>query len=388
MFLKSVEMEFTEPSFQYSKSLSTQESSTSIHSMVGEYFTPKSQKVHNKYTVEELVKQFIQFSEGKGSLSPKTLQQYRRHLQIFIDLWPFKDLNEIDRENAELLLLLLYKFPKNPEKNPVLKGFKGIKLVDVCEQLSCDVISRRTVKKIVNLLSTFCNWAKNRGHVDENPFHRLKVKQALTTDCRYQFSNDELTRVFAMKDYQKCKYLHSYYYWIPLLLRFTGARLNELCQLYKADIVRVNKIWGIRICAKNKDQRLKNNNSMRFVPLHHAVISRGFLEFVESCTSDRLFSELPLVNGYFSHYASKWFARRRKDLGLGKGKDAHSFRHSFIDELKQQEVAIDIVQELVGHSSNSITTSVYSRSYKPELLAAAISKIDDSHVAAIKPYAM
>ncbi|TOB64262.1 tyrosine-type recombinase/integrase, partial [Vibrio parahaemolyticus] len=68
--------------------------------------------------------------------------------------------------------------------------------------------------------------------------------------------------------------------------------------------------------------------------------------------------------------------------------DAHSFRHSFIDELKQQEVAIDIVQELVGHSSNSITTSVYSRSYKPEILVSAINKLDDSHVAAIKPYAM
>nr|WP_319557075.1 tyrosine-type recombinase/integrase [uncultured Vibrio sp.] len=96
--------------------------------------------------------------------------------------------------------------------------------------------------------------------------------------------------------------------------------------------------------------------------------------------------ELPFVNGYFSNYPSKWFARRRKDLGLGRGKDAHSFRHSFIDELKQQEVAIDMVQELVGHSSNSITTSVYSRSYKPELLASAISKIDDSHVAHIRAY--
>ncbi|EMF7449138.1 site-specific integrase [Vibrio parahaemolyticus] len=365
----------------------TENQSTPVkYTNYGNYFTPKSQKTREVFNASELVKQFIKMSKEQGQLSPKTLEQYKRHLRISFELLSFEDLNDVDRENAERLLLLLYKFPKNPEKNPVLKGYKGIELVEVCEQLSCDVISRRTVKKIVNLLSTFFNWAKNRGHVDENPFHRLKVRQALTTDCRYQFSNDELTRVFEMKDYQKGKYLHSYYYWIPLLLRFTGARLNELCQLYKADIVLVNKIWGIRICAKNQDQRLKSNSSMRFVPLHHALISRGFLEFVESCTSDRLFNELPLVNGYFSHYASKWFARRRKDLGLGRGKDAHSFRHSFIDELKQQEVAIDMVQELVGHSSNSITTSVYSRSYKPELLASAISKIDDSHVAHIRAY--
>ncbi len=46
------------------------------------YFTPKSQKVQNTYTAEELVKQFIQFSEEQCSLSPKTSQQYRSHLQI------------------------------------------------------------------------------------------------------------------------------------------------------------------------------------------------------------------------------------------------------------------------------------------------------------------
>ncbi|MBE3940507.1 site-specific integrase [Vibrio parahaemolyticus] len=350
------------------------------------YFTPKSQKVQNTYTAEELVKQFIQFSEEQCSLSPKTSQQYRSHLQILNDLWTFEDLNEIDRENAELLLLLLYKYPKNPMQNPKLRGLKGVELIKVSSSLGCDSISRRTVKKIINLFSTFFSWAKNRGHVKENPFYRLKVKQALSTDRRYQFTSDELKRVFAMKDYQSNKVLHPYYYWLPLLLRFTGARLNELCQLLKTNIVNVDGVWGITIRAAHIDQRLKNDNSMRFVPLHHALLSRGFLKFVESCSGERLFGELPLVNGYYSHNASKWFARRRKDLGLEKGKDAHSFRHSFVDELKQKGVAIDIIQELVGHSSNSITTSVYSRSYKPELLVSAINKLDDSHVAAIKPY--
>ncbi|WP_348265863.1 site-specific integrase [Vibrio parahaemolyticus] len=360
-----------------------------VTSIVSEgYFIPKSQKVRKVLTANELVKQFMKMSKEQGQLSPKTSQQYERHLQLLVDLSPFTDLNEIDPENAEIFRGLLYKYPKNPQRNPLLRGYKGIELVQLSEQLCCDVISRRTVKKIINLWSTFYSWAKNRGYVDENPFHRLKVKQALATDLRYPFTSEELARVFSMDDYKKVRPLHPYYYWIPLLLRFTGARLNELCQLYKTDVVRIENVWGISINAKHDGQRLKNNNSMRFVPLHHGLISRGFLKFVDSCPNERLFEELPLVNGYYSSNASKWFYRRRKKLGLGKGKDAHSFRHSFIDELKQQEVAIDIVQELVGHSSNSITTSVYSRSYKPEILVSAINKLDDSHVAAIKPYAM
>ncbi|EJG0752771.1 site-specific integrase [Vibrio parahaemolyticus] len=352
------------------------------------YFTPKSAKTQKICTARELVEEFLEVGVAQKQLSPKTAQQYRNQLYTFLDLWLLDDLNELDRENAELFRELLYRMPKNPNKDKRLHGYKGIALLKRNEELGGDVISRRTVKKFINLLSTFYGWLKSRGHVDENPFYKLKVRKALSSDRRYQLNSSDLTLIFTMKDYQSRNFLHPYYYWLPLLLRFTGARLNELCQLYKSNITFVNGVWGIRICAKSNGQRLKNDNSMRFVPLHHALLSRGFLKFVESCSSERLFGELPLVNGYYSHNASKWFARRRKALGLEKGKDAHSFRHSFVDELKQKGVAIDIIQELVGHSSNSITTSVYSRSYKPELLVSAINKLDDSHVAAIKPYAM
>ncbi|MEZ9071516.1 site-specific integrase [Vibrio splendidus] len=350
------------------------------------YFTPKSAKKLMTYTATEQVKEFLAVSVAPKKLSPKTFLQYQKHLQTFLDLWLIDDLNELDRENAELLLGLLYKMPKQPNRNKKLHGLKGIALVQRNAELGGNVISRRTVKKYINLLSTFFNWAQSRGYVYENPFYKLRVHQALSSDRRYQLSSNDLTLIFTMKDYQAHRYLHPYYYWIPLLLRFSGARLNELCQLNTNDVVAVNGVWGICINARYEGQRLKNENSMRFVPLHQALISRGFLEFVEACDAQRLFNELPAVKGYYSHNASKWFARRRKSLAFEKGKDAHSFRHSFINELKQQEVSIDIIQEIVGHSSNSITTSVYSRSYQPEILLAALSKLDDSHVSAVKQY--
>ncbi len=350
------------------------------------YFTPKSAKETIRYTGSELVEQFLSFTKDQKQLSPKTVQQYESQLRCFLELWTLEELHEIDRENAELLLGLLYKMPKNPRKNKKLHGYKGIELLKRNEEIGGELISRETVKKHIHLLSTFFNWLKSRGHVDENPFYKLTVRKGLRPNRRYQLSSRELCLIFKMRDYQRGNFRHPYYYWLPLLLRFTGARLNELCQLYKSDIVIADGIWGIRISAMHPDQRLKNDNSMRFIPLHQAIISRGFLRFVKSCSTARLFDELPLVEGYYSHNASKWLARRRKVLGLGTGKDGHSFRHSFVDELKQAGVAIEMIKELVGHSSNSITTSVYSRAYQPELLVPAINKLDDSHVAHIKPY--
>ncbi|TOM07008.1 hypothetical protein CGH84_24390, partial [Vibrio parahaemolyticus] len=77
-------------------------------------------------------------------------------------------------------------------------------------------------------------------------------------------------------------------------------------------------------------QSVKNSSSIRLIPIHNELIAKGFLAFVNSKSKGRLFPELPLIKGYYSHNASKWFQRRRDTLGLGKGLDAHSFRHTFI----------------------------------------------------------
>ena len=48
------------------------------------------------------------------------------------------------------------------------------------------------------------------------------------------------------------------YYWVPLLGLYTGARLNEICQLYVNDIKEIDKIWCIDINRKTNDKKLKN----------------------------------------------------------------------------------------------------------------------------------
>ncbi|MGR5412844.1 tyrosine-type recombinase/integrase [Vibrio astriarenae] len=350
------------------------------------YFTPRSAKGERSYTPKELRDRYLALIQGDDQLSDKTKKQYERHLGLYIELWPYDDLAEMDRENAELFLNLFYKYPKNPEKNRLLSGLQGFELIKKNEEINGEVISRRTVKKIINVLSAFFRWAEAHHYVNDNPFFKLKVRKALITDKRLPLTSNDLMLIFNMQDYKRGAFLHSYYYWLPLLLRFTGARMNELCQLYTCDVVKVDGVWGICINASQDGQRVKNQNSLRYVPLHHALISRGFIDYVQSCCSGRLFPMLPKVNGYFSHNATKWFARRRKSLGLEKGKDGHSFRHSFINELKQQNVPISVIQEVVGHSHQSVTTAVYSRSYEPEVLLKAINLIDDSHVSEIKPF--
>ena len=69
--------------------------------------------------------------------------------------------------------------------------------------------------------------------------------------------------------------------WIALLALFTGARANEICQLYADYVQQVDGIWCLNIRSGRPDQKLKTANSARLVPLHRHLLQAGFIEFVK-----------------------------------------------------------------------------------------------------------
>ena len=78
---------------------------------------------------------------------------------------------------------------------------------------------------------------------------------------------------------------------------YTGAHLNELCQLYVNNIKEIDKIWCIDINRNTNDKKLKNASSERVIPIHPKLIELGFLNFLKEQkkkNSQRLFSHLTL----------------------------------------------------------------------------------------------
>lgn len=57
-------------------------------------------------------------------------------------------------------------------------------------------------------------------------------------------------------------------FWVPLLALFSGARVNEMAQLYLDDISQIGEVWTFCIHDKRPDIRIKNSHSQRVVPLH------------------------------------------------------------------------------------------------------------------------
>lgn len=68
---------------------------------------------------------------------------------------------------------------------------------------------------------------------------------------------------------------------MPLGL-FTGARLNELCQLRAHDVIQ--DVYGVDLISINANgfnKSLKNAQSAREIPICSKLIEIGFLDFVE-----------------------------------------------------------------------------------------------------------
>ncbi|HGS5825343.1 hypothetical protein AKH15_16820 [Vibrio parahaemolyticus] len=348
----------------------------------------RSHKTLEPLTGVELLDAYTDSRIKLGKSKLKNIQQDHELLTRVLHLIGFDDLNELDRSGAENVRDALSHYPTNAKKHSEFTGLTGYDVIFKNAALPKPklCLSLTTVKGIIEKFSTFLNWSKAHGYVKDNVFYRLPKKSEKGGKKRLCFSDQHLAAIFKMKDYKSHSYLHPYYYWVPLLGRYTGARLNEICQLTIDDILQVDGVQCLKIWDNVEGQSVKNTSSIRLIPIHNELIAKGFLAFVNSKSKGRLFPELPLIKGYYSHNASKWFQRRRDSLGLGKGLDAHSFRHTFINELKQLGVSKEIIECIVGHKHNSESFDTYSEQYRPSILAPVVNMIDTSHTENVLPY--
>jgi len=166
--------------------------------------------------------------------------------------------------------------------------------------------------------------------------------------------------------------------WIPWLCAYSGARVNEMSQLRKEDVVEIEGIWAIRI---SPEAGTVKNKSVRVVPIHQHTVDQGFLEVVASLDDGPIFYDQHRQrvqgddNRHFKKVGERLAQWVRKDVGIiDPGiKPNHAWRHTF----KTMSYAVDIEERVVdaiqGHSPKTVGRA-YGRA-PLTALAAAIAKI-------------
>ena len=236
------------------------------------------------------------------------------------------------------------------------------------DSLLASSLHPKTVTKKLGHLSAIMQAAVDAGLQENNPFRGLRVpRQEGQSVGRRPFNAQELGAVFASPVYGKglrprgaggdaCA-------WLPALGLLTGCRLEELCQLRVRD-VEADAVHGllIHIRPDGLTARVKNNASIRVVPVHAELLRIGFGRYVDGLRTaggEWLFPALTVDRfGKRSGNWSKWWGRYlRHAQGCGIADRTlvfHAFRHTFKTLCRAARIPEDVHDALTGHSIGQV----------------------------------
>lgn len=219
----------------------------------------------------------------------KTIYDKEAQINLLVRIVGDIPMRNVDREVAQQCKETALKLPP---RNSYVSGKSTSQLTVSAQQ----TISITTFNNYVKNLTTLFKYGLREGYCESNPFEGLKIKQRVkASGHRGRFSDNELSVVFSPEHYPTEDQKFRYRYWLPYLGLYTGARLNELCQLYLDDFVIVNGIDCIHIREDRSDQRLKSLSSERLIPLHSELKRIGLLDYLgnmKTNCAERLFPEL------------------------------------------------------------------------------------------------
>jgi len=325
-----------------------------------------------------IIEKFIAEKLRLNAWANKTLLVYKVIYQDLIDLIGDKEVKTVSNQDAQTVKKALQQLPSNKNKRAIYRD-KTLKQVLKMNVPQNHLMSVRTINTRLGCYLEIFKWCVKNGYADSNVFEGLSLKDNRNVrDLRLPFSPVDLKAIFNTVTPNNTT--KQWQYWLPVLALFTGARLNELCQLQHQDIKQVNSIWCISITDEGKNQSLKSLSSKRLIPINDKLISLGFLELINNkMKNKRIFPELTLRNDRYSHTPSKWFGNiKQKILTECDKKSFHSFRHTFVDYLfnKLKLQGNPLVKVLVGHSDKEITSGIYGSSFDIEDINNIIQRID------------
>lgn len=154
-----------------------------------------------------------------------------------------------------------------------------------------------------------------------------------------------------------------------LLGAFTGARIEELCQLRVEHVIKPDGIESFDIVDS------KTAAGIRVVPVHPALTRIVKRLKKDSKEGYLIPSESKNKYGIRSDALSKAFGRLKEAHGYGAQHVFHSIRKTVITQLYRAGVQGPLIAELMGHETGTVTFDVYSQGASAAQKLEAISML-------------
>ena len=239
------------------------------------------------------------------------------------------------------------------------------------EQLTRSNIKTNTLRRKIACMKVFYNYLKYQNIIEENPFNQLRfqfrTEKILPKTIPYDILKNiflylEQRVVLSKTDYQKQKAERNLL--IISLLLSTGIRISELCHIHLKDINLSNKT--LHIIGKGEKERILFLGDQTTFNLLETYIKK-----IGEESNDFLFPGKHSLKPLSEQSVRLILKRIVEQNSLSRTITPHMFRHSFATMLLDSDVDIRYIQQILGHSSISVT-QIYthvSHSKQKEILS-------------------
>lgn len=334
-------------------------------------------------TISQLYKRYLVESD---SITESTQQEFGVSVRRFIELIGDVDVNSITRKHAEEYRLNLCSFPVRPKN--IIRGLPFPKQVEWAKQNGAKTLQANTVNKNLLAISLVLKFAFSMTSTIadrswKNPFEGFIRKPKKTARKPIKpFTPEQIWSIFSEPAF-KMKTPENF--WIPLVLYYTGARLDEISQAHATDVV-TGKVTYIIVENLDDDdpiiaKKVKTLSSNRYIPIRTELIELGFIDYVNAIKAAEHIHLFPDLSHYRKRKRGDKVSRAfiksfRKlgeiepDTGLNtKRLVTHSLRHTFrITGFRHANQ--DLIKVVMGHLVEGVSFQVYgSEIYKmPDVL--------------------
>ncbi|MDI7920702.1 site-specific integrase [Ferirhizobium litorale] len=342
--------------------------------------------------------------------SAKTEVARRTHIKQVIEICGDKPLNRYTQSDIRLLKETLFSIPPQSHGKSEFKGLPKAQIAAEARKQDMQGLSVESVRQVLTAANIVFGWARAEYDIGlQNIVQPMIPRPSVggsRNSKRQGFTSSELQKLFRSPVFVgveseaawfrpgKVHMQHTGRFWVPLLALYAGARLMEAVQLLQQDVGHEHDVWYVDINRDDEEQtgkRVKNDSSIRRIPVHPTLINLGFLDFVGSVPAgQRLFPDIEIGPATQRHrQASKMFNKLLSVAGIkGPKKVWHSLRHSFEQACRDSGVDSAIMDQLQGHVQKGMR-GVYGEGYGLPALSSAIQSIryksvDLSH---IQPFA-
>ncbi len=250
----------------------------------------------------------------------------------------------------------------------------------VSEFLQTLDLSAKTKKQYIFSLNTFWNFAikKDRGFREKYKNLKNPFKDHEFTELRRGTASDKNRRAFTKPEierlYSEAKNADRQRLADAIkIASYTGARIEEICQLRVVDVIKEDGIDCLHI------REGKTSAAVRHVPIHPKIV-KDIKRLVNSSADGFLLKTA--AGGKYetkSKGISSEFSIFKKALGFDRRCVFHSFRKSVITMLERADAKNLVIMSIVGHEPGkflNMTFDRYSEGPTPAAKLIALKNLD------------